>query len=96
MAFLLAGKPVVMLPGHLEQLLQALRIVQLGAGLLIDPNWPSTELPTLLKKVLTEPSFAANARAFAQKYAGFSQEALIATLVQRIEAIAAGQVASTA
>ena len=95
-AFLLAGKPVVMLPGHLEQLLQALRIVQLGAGLLIDPNWPSTELPTLLKKVLTEPSFAANARAFAQKYAGFNQEALITTLVQRIEAIAAGQVASTA
>ena len=88
-AFLLAGKPAVMLPGHLEQFLQARRIVQLGAGLLIAPNLPATELPTLLQKVLTEPSFTVNARAFAQKHAGFSQEALVATLTQRIEDIAA-------
>lgn len=84
-AFLLAGKPVVMLPGHLEQYLQARRIVQMGAGLLIEPDRPATELPTLLQKILNEPSYAANAQAFARKYAGFSQEALIDSLVQRIE-----------
>jgi UDP:flavonoid glycosyltransferase YjiC (YdhE family) len=84
-AFLLAGKPVVMLPGHLEQYLQAKRIVQLGAGLLIEPDRPATELPTLLQKILDDPSFAGNAQAFARKYADFSQEQQVAAIVQRIE-----------
>jgi len=84
-AFLLAGKPVVMLPGHLEQYLQAKRIVQLGAGLLIEPDRPATELPTLLQEILNEPSYTGSAQEFARKYAGFNQEALIGTLVQRIE-----------
>lgn len=93
-AFLLAGKPVVMLPGHLEQSLFAFRVAQLGAGLAIDPDKPADELPTVLRKILGDISFLANAQAFAEKYASFSQEKLLALMVQRIEEIASNRSAS--
>lgn len=86
-AFLLAGKPVVMLPGHLEQSLLARRVMQLGAGLAIDPDKPADALPAMFRKILDDVSFAGNAQAFARKYAAFSQEKLVALMVQRIEEI---------
>ncbi len=41
-AFLLAGKPLLLLPGQLEQYLLARRIEEIGAGLLVDPEQPAT------------------------------------------------------
>ncbi len=93
-AFLLAGKPVLMLPGHLEQYLLARRVEEMGAGLLISPEQPPTDLPQKLQQILCEPGFAANARAFAHKYAAFQQEHVIDHLVQRIEELAAVSVSS--
>jgi UDP:flavonoid glycosyltransferase YjiC (YdhE family) len=87
--FLLAGKPVLMLPGHLEQFLMARRVEQMGAGLLVDPEKPADDLPQKLQQVLFDPLFASNAQAFARKYAAFPQEVVIANLVRRIEEICA-------
>lgn len=86
-AFLLAGKPLLLLPGQLEQFLLARRVEQMGAGLLVDPEQPADRLPQQLQRVLSDPFFAGNARAFAQKYAAFPQETVVANLVRRIEEI---------
>lgn len=87
-AFLRAGKPLLLLPGHLEQFLLARRVEEMGAGLLVDPEKPADDLPEKLRRVVHDPLFAANAQAFARKYAAFSQEVVIANLVRRIEEIA--------
>lgn len=87
-AFLLAGKPVLMLPGHLEQYLFALRVEELGAGLLVHPEQAPDDLPQKLQRVLSEPAFAANAAAFAKKYASFNQAEVQANIVSRIEGLA--------
>ncbi len=84
-AFLLAGKPVLMLPGHLEQYLFSLRVEEFGAGLLINPEQPADNLPQKLMRILVDPSFTTNARAFADKYAFFNQSQVVTHLANRIE-----------
>ena len=86
-AFLLAGKPVLMIPGHLEQFLTAQRVVDMGAGLLQNPEQPPAELAAMLTRVLSEPVFRDNAQAFARKYANFDQAAVLGHIVRRIEEI---------
>ncbi|MEW6163888.1 MAG: nucleotide disphospho-sugar-binding domain-containing protein [Pseudomonadota bacterium] len=85
--FLLAGKPVLLLPWHLEQFMMARRVAGIGAGILIDPQQPATGLADTVRRLLDESAFAANARAFARKYAAFPQEVVVANLARRIEEI---------
>ena len=89
-AFLLAGKPVLMVPGHLEQFLFALRVEQMGAGLLQNPEQAPHGLATMLRRVVHEPDFRRNAQAFARKYANFDQNAVIGNIASRIEELALG------
>ncbi len=88
-SMLLKGKPVLSLPGHLEQFLVARRIEEMGAGLLVDPEQSPVDLDQKLRRILFEPDFALNAQAFARKYSNFPQDAVIAHLINRIEEIAA-------
>jgi len=88
-SFLLKGKPVLLLPGHLEQFLLARRIEEMGAGLLLNPEQPPIDLGLTLRRLLYEADFALNAQAFARKYANFPQDTVIAHLIRRIEEIAA-------
>lgn len=83
--FLLAGKPLLLLPGHLEQFLLARRVAKMGAGVLVAPDRPAADLPDRLRRVLDDPQLAANARGFARKYAALPQEVVIGNLVRRIE-----------
>lgn len=85
--FLLAGKPVLLLPWHLEQFLLARRVAQMGAGLLVDPEQPAGNLTQLLRQVIFDPQYSNNAHAFARKYAAFPQEVVVANLVRRFEEI---------
>ena len=87
-SLLLRGKPVLMLPGHLEQFLVARRVEEMGAGLLVNPEQPPADLEHKLRRILFEPDFALNAQAFARKYANFPQDAVITHLIRRIEEIA--------
>ena len=87
-SFLLRGKPVLMLPGHLEQFLLARRVEEMGAGLLMNPEQPPVDLEHKLRRILFEPDFALNAQAFARKYSNFPQDAVIAHLIRCIEEIA--------
>jgi UDP:flavonoid glycosyltransferase YjiC (YdhE family) len=89
--FLLAGKPLLLLPAHLEQFLLARRVEEMGAGLLINPDQPAEDLALELRRILDEADFALNAQAFAKKYAAFPQETVIGNLVRRIEELAAAK-----
>lgn len=86
--FLLLGKPLVLLPGHLEQFLLARRVEEMGAGLLVIPEQPPADLALKLRRLLVEADFTLNAQAFARKYANFPQDTVIAHLIRRIEEIA--------
>lgn len=87
-AFLMAGKPVMMIPGHLEQFLFGKRVEEMGAGLIQNPEQPAHNLAAMLRQVLAEPGFRANAGAFAAKYANFDQNAVMKHIVVRIEELA--------
>lgn len=84
-AFLMAGKPLLLLPSHLEQFLLARRVVGMGAGRVISAEQPATDLPQLLADLLNNPAYAENARAFSAKYASFGQSSVIGNLVRRVE-----------
>lgn len=84
-AFLLAGKPLLLLPGHLEQFLVARRVEEMGAGRLVNPEQPPGDLAAMLADLLDQPSWRTNAAAFAAKYAAFDQQAVIGNLVRRID-----------
>ena len=84
-AFLFAGKPALMLPGHLEQFLFARRVADMGAGLLVSPEKPPDALSELLAALINEPTYRQNAQAFAAKYAAFDQTHVVENLVKRIE-----------
>ena len=83
-AFLFAGKPLLLLPSHLEQFLLAKRVVDLGAGVLVNPELANPDLGSALRAVLDNPALAENARAFATKYAAFPQDQVLDNLVRRV------------
>lgn len=86
-AFLLAGKPLLLLPGHLEQFLVARRVVEMGAGILVNPEQAPGDLRGAFEALIANPSFQENAKAFATKYAAFDQGKVIENLVRRINEI---------
>ena len=88
-SLLLKGKPLLLLPGHLEQFLLARRVEEMGAGLLVNPEQEPADLELKLRRILLERGFALNAQAFARKYANFPQDTVITHLMRRIEEIAA-------
>ena len=87
-AFLMAGKPVLMIPGHLEQFLFAKRVEEMGAGLIQNPEQAPHNLTAMLRQVMTDPVFRANAGAFAAKYVNFDQNAVMTHIVARIDELA--------
>ncbi len=87
-AFLMAGKPVMMIPGHLEQFLFAKRVEEMGAGLIQNPEQAPHNLAAMLRQVMTDPGFRTNAGAFAAKYVNFDQNAVMTHIVARIEELA--------
>jgi UDP:flavonoid glycosyltransferase YjiC (YdhE family) len=64
---LLAGVPVLSVPNYVEQHLGALRIKELGAGLIADRRRSEREVSALLRQLL-RGSYRDNARRFAQRY----------------------------
>lgn len=87
-AFLMAGKPVMMIPCHLEQFLFAKRVEEMGAGLIQNPEQAPHNLAAMLRQVMTDPGFRENAGAFAAKYVNFDQNAVMTNIVARIEELA--------
>jgi len=83
-AMLLAGKPILQLPIHLEQHLVAERTVELGAGLAANRTQPR-QIAQRLQILLESPSHAAAAQRFAARYEGFQPQRQLDQMVQRID-----------
>jgi UDP:flavonoid glycosyltransferase YjiC (YdhE family) len=82
-AMLLAGKPILQLPIHLEQHLVAQRTVDLGAGLAANRTQPR-QIAQRLQILLESPSHAAAAQRFAARYAAFQPHRQLDQMVQRL------------
>jgi UDP:flavonoid glycosyltransferase YjiC (YdhE family) len=86
-AALMAGKPLLLMPSHLEQFMLAKRVEALGAGVVVNPEHPPADWSVLFTNFLDQPRHQACAQAFAQKYQHFDQTRVLANLVRRIEGL---------
>jgi hypothetical protein len=87
-AALLAGKPVLILPLHLEQVLTGLRAAELGAALLVGlARDPPPDYGRLLDPLLSQPGFAVAAGGFADRHADYDPAASAAAIADRCEAL---------
>jgi UDP:flavonoid glycosyltransferase YjiC (YdhE family) len=82
-----AGKPVLLLPQHVEQMMTARAVQSLGAGLVVDYERPAPDHRKLINRLIEEPAFAGAARAVAARYAGDDPAARLQAIVDRIEAV---------
>ncbi len=84
---LLAGKPSLLVPNHLEQLLTARRVEAWGAGLAVEPG--TRDFEPLLQRLLHEDEIKQAARRFAEKYAGLDAVEMRRQAVHRVLAVCA-------
>jgi len=91
-SLVVSGKPVLLLPEHLEQMMTAKRVQQLGAGLIVDFEKPSPDYGRLIRRLLDESSFTEAAQAVSRRLAGDNQTARVARIVDRLEELIASAV----
>ena len=87
-AMLLAGKPMVILPQHLEMFLIARGIEENGAGLAA-PALKREGILGKLERILEEPSFGEKARAIAQKHRDWDAASPVANFTALVTRLAA-------
>ena len=89
-AVITAGKPVLVLPQHIEQLMTAKRVQQIGAGLATDYEKPAADYKRLIGRLLDEPSFVQAAQAIATAHAADDDRRdRLMRMVDRFEALIA-------
>lgn len=84
---LTAGKPLVMLPTHLEQYLVGRRIQSLGAGLVVFED-RIEQFPVALRRVVEEPTFRQAAEAFSRRYPSARGNRVAETVAARCQELA--------
>ena len=84
MSLLLAGKPLLLLPLHLEQYITALRVEKLGAGIAV-PSFDAQEMASALQSVINLSSYHRRARAFAARYSDWMPTSQASRAVDMIE-----------
>ena len=85
-AMLLAGKPLMLFPMHMEQAMTARRLTDLGVAVTVVPQ-ATGQLPRLLKRALENPDLGLAAQGFAQRHAGYSQDDSISRAADRCESL---------
>ena len=81
-----AGKPLLLLPQHLEQMMTAKRVASIGAGLVVDRSVDATpDYGRMLNRLLDDPSLTAAAAAIAERRAGDEPAARVARIADRCE-----------
>ena len=83
-ALVTAGKPVLALPIHLEQLMTAKRLVAVGAGLVVEPK-ESRDYVRLLRRLLDEPAFTIAAQAVAARHVDDDPADRVTRIAERCE-----------
>lgn len=88
-ALVVSGKPLLLLPTHVEQMMTAKAVQHLGAGLVVDYERPAPDYRKLMKRLIDEPAFAAAAQAVAARHVDDDPAARLAAVADRIEAVIA-------
>ena len=88
-AMLLAGRPLLMFPMHLEQFLLSQNVVNYGAGLLVNQEIQKPDYGELINRLLANPSFTERALSFAKKYSSFDPSKQVESIAKRCEQIIA-------
>lgn len=91
-AALIAGKPVLQLPAHLEQIMTLHRVASQGLGLGVPREADADTILAILRRVLHEPAFADNAGRFAAHYAGYAPALTAAAIAGSCNAIVGNDV----
>ncbi|MEJ7667564.1 MAG: nucleotide disphospho-sugar-binding domain-containing protein [Casimicrobiaceae bacterium] len=84
-----SGKPVLLLPQHLEQMMTAKRVQELGAGLVVDFEKPPPDYQRLLRHLLDEPSFTKAAQTVAQRHTNNDPADRVVRIADRCEELMA-------
>jgi len=82
---LLAGKPLLLLPTQVEQMLIARRVERIGAGVAVAPASAQTDFALPLAILAEGKGHAQSARAFAARYARLDRAAVLAGIADRCE-----------
>ena len=90
-AALVAGVPVLAMPRHAEQYLNALNVHRAEVGLAAQPQVGAPQLAGLIGALLNEPRFRANAQALARRHADFVPEDVSAAIARRCEELLAAR-----
>ncbi len=88
-AALLAGAPVLMLPGHIEQLMQARVIARNGMGLGMSGGFATADVLQTVKRMLADSRYRDAARALQDKYRDLNPDRIADRLADEIMTIAA-------
>ena len=84
---LLAGVPLLLVPRWSEQLLTALRVEALGAGLSVKGKPSQETFSSAINALLTDPGIQAAAKRFAKKYESFNIEQAVNGIVDTIYSV---------
>ena len=82
---LLKGRPVLLMPTHVEQFLTTRRVVRYGAGLGIMPDVDHPDFDRALQVLLENPGYSMRAHEFAARYARHDRAVALQTLLARLE-----------
>lgn len=86
-ALLLAGKPLLLLPTLLEQSMLARRVVDLGAGRLLDGPAAAEPLAQALRQLVDEPAWVDAAQAFAERHRDQDDRRTLDAVMAQIDAL---------
>lgn len=81
-AFLLAGKPLLLLPMHAEQMLTARLVEKIGAGKAVFLT-PTMDFSSTIQSLLTQSHWRENAQGFAKKYPNYTVTETLRTIASR-------------
>ncbi|HEX5345032.1 MAG TPA: nucleotide disphospho-sugar-binding domain-containing protein [Duganella sp.] len=86
---LLAGVPLLMLPAHTEQFLNARRVAMSGAGYNAALLAPASDWRAVVRALLNEDGYRTAAQDFAARHGGFDQQLMNEALAQQLESLLA-------
>lgn len=93
---LLRGVPQLVVPAHVEAQMTAVRILAMGAGLVLRGDPTQEAITGALTRVLSDPRYKVRAMQFAARYREFDPAQAVGQLATAIETLAFGRRAQSA
>jgi UDP:flavonoid glycosyltransferase YjiC (YdhE family) len=84
---LLKGKPLLLLPMHLEQYLIARGVVDASAGILVDYKNPHRDFEAAIGQIINNPELVSHAKAFAQRYSSLEPLSTVMRIANECETV---------